>query len=139
MKNILILSLLLLSCGSSRTTVNNARPLKVFTPEEILDGKNKGGSPDRPQNAEPGKCYAKVTHNGFLVWSEILCASQITKGLVQQIHSDLLRLGYSVSDDELASGKYGESTMQGLKAFQIDNNMAYGGLTQETIDRLKSK
>ncbi|GEM_PF-5649779 len=128
---LVISCLLLISCGSSKLV-----PAKELTIRESERGPSYG---PLPPNTKPGKCYQKVTHNEFLVWSEVLCETEITKELINEIHENLIRLSYSVDQNEVSYGKLGASTKAALRAFQLDNDMAYGGLDWNTIKRLKQE
>lgn len=130
MKRLLCLFILLSSCGLGRNTTS------ISKANEPTLQRVEGRATDLPQNAEPGKCYQKVTHNGFLVWSEVICEQDITKEIIAKIHTDLERLNYSVDQAEVLAGKIGPSTKQAIKTFQIDNKMAFGGLDRNTLRRL---
>ena len=71
------------------------------------------------------------------VWAEIICQNQIGKGLIKQIQTDLVRLNYVLVRDEIYKVKFGKSTKQAIKDFQLKNGMAYGALDWATVNRLK--
>ena len=128
MKRLIFLSFFLVSCGTTTKTPSTSNSLII---EQIFISDQTKGL--------PGKCYTKMKLNEDVVWTEILCVSRITKGVVSQIQTDLMRLNYEIEPSELSKAQLGSSSKEALKDFQKSNNMAYGGLDWATINRLRNK
>ena len=126
----LITLLLPIVCFACHTTSNNYHASNTNSTEQVfIDG--PGGL--------PGKCYSKMKLQNELVFTEILCHPQITKKVIAQIQTDLVRLNYTIDENEIAKSQFGETTKAGIKDFQIKNDMAYGNLDWATINRLNLK
>ncbi|MDF1695441.1 MAG: peptidoglycan-binding domain-containing protein [Saprospiraceae bacterium] len=69
-------------------------------------------------------------------WRAVVCAHQITKGLIIQIQNRLYALGYNDSE---STGRMNKETRKGLVAFQKDNRLPIGHMDYETLDRLGVK
>ena len=127
MNQVIFLSFVFLACGST----NNTQNLKnAYTTEQTFIVDQTRGL--------PGQCYQKMTLNNEIFWTEVLCGSQITKTLVKQIQTDLLRLNYKIDSGEISMTQLGNTTKQAIKEFQLKNNMAFGGLDWATINKLGS-
>lgn len=85
----------------------------------------------------PGKCYSKMMLNENTVWTEILCPAEISKKLIRQIQTDLIRLKFPLDTEELSKSKLGATTKKAIKDFQKANGLAYGNLDWGTINSLK--
>jgi len=128
MKNLLFLSFLLVACNTSKnSTSNNSISGNGNSTEQIFMA-GPGGL--------PGKCYAKMILDNETRFTEIICRPQITKKLIKQIQSDLVRLKYQIDSDEIEKGNLGSTTKNAIKSFQQKQNMAYGNLDWATVNRL---
>lgn len=89
-----------------------------------------------PENVyEPGKCFAKCA--GHHEWVEIVCDHNVTKKLIIQICSDLVRLGYYIEKEEIEKGVFGPTTKQALHTFQEDYKLPVGSINLITLNKLK--
>ena len=66
-------------------------------------------------------------------WEEVLCESSINKATIIAVQRALLIRGYNAGYPD---GALGANTMRALSNFQRDNNLATGGLTDETMRAL---
>jgi len=128
MKHVILLSFVIIAFGCGITKSGSSQYNSNST-EQIFISK-KGNGPG-------GKCYSKMMLGTETVWTEVVCQRQFSKGLIKQIQSDLVRLNYVLAGNEISKAKYGKTTRQAIKDFQIKNNMAYGGLDWATVNRLK--
>lgn len=121
---ILIICLSCLSCGTATMITESSTSTKqVFIPSQ--------------EAGLPGKCYSKMKLNNELKWAEIICENEISKSLINTVQSNLQRLGYKISQDEISKHVIGSETKAAIKNFQISNKMAYGALDWATVNRLK--
>lgn len=128
MKHLIILSLLFIACGT--TNSGTSQYSSSSTEQIFVADQNKGSG---------GKCYSKMARGNDRLWTQVICQKDITKGLIAQIQADLVRLGYEVDSMEVSKSKFGSTTKKAIKAFQIKNNMAYGGIDWATVNRLKNQ
>jgi hypothetical protein len=77
-----------------------------------------------------------LVKEGHLEWRRILCETNLTPEAIRRIQSALINAGY---DPGPPDGEIGWHTMAAIKSFQRDNNLAEGGITYETIDKLNVK
>lgn len=70
---------------------------------------------------------------GKAEWKSILCETNTTPGVVQQIQAALKGKGF---DPGPIDGVIGAQTGAAIKAFQQANGLATGGLTMDTLDKL---
>jgi hypothetical protein len=76
----------------------------------------------------------KMVRAASLEWAPILCETNVTPGVVRNLQAALQREGhYSGPID----GALGPSTMQAVDAYQRANGLATGGLTFETLRKLR--
>ncbi|MEA3417954.1 MAG: peptidoglycan-binding domain-containing protein [Campylobacterota bacterium] len=73
---------------------------------------------------------AKVT------WQRILCQTNMNDKVITEIQNALNEKGYSVGQ---ADGRIGNATYRAIKRYQIDNSLATGGITYETLISLGIK
>lgn len=66
-------------------------------------------------------------------WKSILCETNTTPGIVQEIQRALLAKGF---DPGPIDGVVGAETSTAVRAFQQANDLATGGLTIDTLDKL---
>jgi len=66
-------------------------------------------------------------------WRSVLCETNITPNIVEQIQSSLNSRGYSAGK---VDGKLGRATLSAMEKFQEDKNLATGGMTYNTIKAL---
>jgi len=126
MKNLLLL--ILTTCLIGCSTSNNSISKNANSIEQVFMTGSQG---------LPGKCYAKMILGDETRFTEIICRPQLSKKLIKQIQSDLVRLKYPIDSDELESGKLGSTTKAAIKSFQQKQKMAYGNLDWATVNRLK--
>jgi len=125
----LITLLLPLVCFACHTP-NNFHASNTNTTEQVFMEGNAG---------LPGKCYTKLKVQNELRYTEVICAGRITKKLIAQIQTDLVKLNYTIDENEMTKSELGETTKAGIKDFQIKNDMAYGALDWATVNRLNLK
>jgi peptidoglycan hydrolase-like protein with peptidoglycan-binding domain len=66
-------------------------------------------------------------------WRRILCETNVTPRTIAKVQSALAKAGYNPGSID---GELGSQTHAALKSFQRDHNLAVGGLTYETMQRL---
>ena len=71
-----------------------------------------------------------------LVWRQILCQTNMTKEVVQQIQQQLTSAGF---DPGSIDGKVGAGTMRAVDAYQRAKDLPRGGLTMRTLESLGVK
>lgn len=69
-------------------------------------------------------------------WRSVLCETNVTPGIVEQIQTALNSRGYSAGK---VDGKLGRGTLSAMEKFQEDENLATGGMTYSTIKALGIK
>lgn len=125
MKYLLFLSLVLLSCGTSKITKT---PSYNNTVEQVFIVDQTKGL--------PGKCYSQTKKGEEFRWTEVICDNLITKELIAQIQQDLRKLGYEIDDEEFKTSNFGSTTRFSIVDFQKKNDMNYGGIDWATVNRL---
>jgi Putative peptidoglycan binding domain len=75
---------------------------------------------------------AKVA-DSYLEWRPILCETNTTPDVVQRLQVALNDAGYDAGP---ADGSLGGKTLEAVQAFQLDQGIASGQLTMETLERL---
>jgi len=75
---------------------------------------------------------AKVS-DSFMDWRPIICETNMTPGLVENVQRALNDRGYSAGP---VDGVIGRQTVSAIRSYQRDNSLAEGGLTVETINHL---
>ncbi len=130
MKQVVFITLILTlaACGVSKQnqSISNTSTEQIFLYDR--------------SEAKPGKCYQEVIKElDMVVMSEVICESQRTKSLINQVQNNLVQLGYVIKDAEIVSGTYGDSTKNALTGFQRDENLAFGGFDWATVNLLKQK
>ncbi len=76
-----------------------------------------------------------IEAGGHTVWAEVLCENDITKNVLQQLHTALERNGYTAGvypNGRMAS----KDLKKALVSFQKDNNMVWGQMTAESLEAL---
>lgn len=68
-----------------------------------------------------------------LEWRPVLCETNMTKDVVSDIQRALNAKGYTAGKID---GVLGRGTLRALEKFQVDENLAQGGLTHSTIKAL---
>lgn len=129
MKHLIFLSFLFVACGTTNNSLNTNTSFSNSIEQIFISG---------PGNGSSGKCYVKTKPGNNSPYLEVLCAAQITRGIVQQIQTDLVRLNYEIESSEISKSKIGSTTKLAIKEFQNKNNMASVGLDWATINRLKT-
>ena len=109
MKKLLYLSLILLLSNCSSTTRSTGNTSNT-TEQVFIENQTKG---------LPGKCYQQMTLKDQIVWTEVLCDSQVNKNLIRQMQADLTRLFFVLDPDEVAKAIFGPTTKQAIKDFQF--------------------
>jgi hypothetical protein len=96
-------------------------------------------SPPRERKVKVPAVYDTVTtqkmvSSGQLEWAPILCETNVTSDVVAKIQSALEREGYYKGPID---GTLGPSTMAAVDAYQRAEGLATGGLTLETVRKLR--
>lgn len=68
-----------------------------------------------------------------LQWEPILCETNTTPKIIHNIQTALNKAGYNAGT---VDGVIGQQTMAALKKFQIDNGLASGSITMESLKKL---
>ncbi|NNG12464.1 MAG: peptidoglycan-binding protein, partial [Halobacteria archaeon] len=71
-----------------------------------------------------------------LEWRPVLCETNTTKELVTDIQRALQKAGF---DPGTIDGVIGSATLRAIDSYQRKNNLAHGGLTLQTIEKLGIK
>lgn len=74
-----------------------------------------------------------LVSEGKAEWKSILCETNTTPGIVQDIQRALLAKGFNPGPID---GIIGPETSAAITGFQKANNLATGGLTMDTLDKL---
>jgi hypothetical protein len=74
-----------------------------------------------------------LVSEGTAEWKSILCETNTTPGVVQQIQRALLAKGFNPGPID---GIIGRETSAAIRGFQVANGLATGGLTMDTLDKL---
>ena len=74
----------------------------------------------------------KVT-DSFLEWRSILCETNTTPDVIQRVQIALSDAGYDAGPSD---GSLDGKTLEAIEAFQLDQGIASGQLTMETLERL---
>lgn len=69
-------------------------------------------------------------------WRQVLCETNMTKGIMTDIQRALLKAGFSPGP---VDGKIGSATLRAIDAFQQKNNIERGGITLDTLKALGVK
>ncbi len=82
--------------------------------------------------------YQKITRKhkiseGHLEWRRVLCETNTSVGLISKLQSVLAAQDYEPGP---VDGVYGTQTAAAVKKYQMDNGLAIGGLTIETLKSL---
>ena len=75
----------------------------------------------------------KLVKDSRLEWREILCETNTTPGVISRLQKALNSKGYDAGS---ADGILGNQTLDAVKKYQRDNNMASGQLTIKVLDDL---
>lgn len=121
-----ILFIVSLAYTSCKTISGREFNPQQFSTEQVFHDKSK--------ITTPGACYAKVESGK---WLKILCQKEVTKSLINQIQSDLQRIGFAIDQKEISDGKIGQSTKAAMTSFQKEQGMIACALDWATINRLK--
>jgi hypothetical protein len=122
---ITLISLILCSCSTSKlVTEEPIQSEQIFITEM--------------SNSEPGKCYARRKNVNDAQWHEVLCESEITITLINEIQRNLHMLGYQIDQSEIKEGKMGNTTKIGIKNFQLKNGLEICSIDWATINLLRS-
>jgi len=70
---------------------------------------------------------------GYMAWSQVLCETNTTPGIIQQVQRALSTAGYNPGKID---GVLGSDTMSAVRSFQGAKGLAQGGLTLETVKAL---
>lgn len=74
-----------------------------------------------------------LVSEGKAEWKSILCETNTTPGIVQEIQRALLAKGFNPGKID---GVIGPETSAAIRGFQTANGLATGGLTMDTLDKL---
>ena len=69
-----------------------------------------------------------------LEWRKVLCEANITPRIVSSLQRALQREGF---DPGPIDGVIGQTTMRAIERFQTEMELDRGGITYETLERLK--
>lgn len=73
------------------------------------------------------------TSDSHMEWRPILCKTNVTPGVIRNLQSALKRANYFTGT---ADGKLGPSTLKAVSNYQVEKNLARGGLTLQTLKSL---
>ncbi len=76
----------------------------------------------------------RLTRKSFSEWRPILCNTNASRSSIKDVQSRLAHFGYYKGPID---GVYGRQTSKAVLGFQAKNNLASGGLTKETLNKLK--
>ena len=76
----------------------------------------------------------KLVGKANLQWQEILCETNVTPSVVRSLQTALTREGFY---EGAIDGKLGPATNAAIDAYQRRNRLSTGGLTIETLDKLR--
>ena len=68
-------------------------------------------------------------------WREILCETNTTPNVVQEIQERLVNAGYGLGG-AVPNGNFGPATQKAINKYQKDNGLPTGGLTISTLRAL---
>jgi len=71
-----------------------------------------------------------------LRWRPILCETNVTRDVIASLQQALSSAGHDPGDID---GVLGIDTLQAVESYQLENNLARGGLTMETLEKLEVK
>jgi len=69
-----------------------------------------------------------------LVWRRVLCETNVTTDIIRDLQQALADEGF---DPGTIDGVLGSDTLRAVQNYQEDNNLDTGGVTHETLDKLK--
>lgn len=75
----------------------------------------------------------KLVNDSRLEWREILCETNTSPGVISRLQTALNAAGY---DAGTADGIMGKRTLDAVKRYQRDNNLASGQLTLRVLEKL---
>ncbi len=75
----------------------------------------------------------KLIRKSFSEWQPILCNTNASRSSIKDVQSKLAKFGYYKGPID---GLYGSQTSKAVLGFQAKNNLASGGLTKETLNKL---
>jgi peptidoglycan hydrolase-like protein with peptidoglycan-binding domain len=75
-----------------------------------------------------------MVRSAQLEWAPILCETNVTADVVMRVQTALERAGYYKGPID---GTLGPATMSAVDAYQRAEGLATGGLTIETVKKLK--
>lgn len=74
--------------------------------------------------------------DAYQAWQPVLCETNTTKELITQIQQSLKTAGFNPGDID---GVIGRDTLTALDSYQRKNDLARGGVTMETLEKLGVK
>ncbi len=74
--------------------------------------------------------------DGYQAWQPVLCETNTTRELITQIQQSLQTAGFNPGDID---GVIGRDTLTALDGYQRKNDLARGGVTMETLEKLGVK
>lgn len=122
-----------------RVLVSPARVVKEEVPAEYSTvSVKKLVKPARENKITIPAVYDSVNERTLvseanLQWQSILCETNTTPTVINQIQSALNAAGYNAGS---VDGVMGSVTMNALKKFQMDNGLASGSITMEALKKL---
>jgi hypothetical protein len=75
----------------------------------------------------------EMATEGHMDWRSILCETNVSPEIISQVQHHLSRNGFNPGNND---GVYGPRTDSAIKSYQRKNNLAVGGLTHETLERM---
>lgn len=98
-------------------------------------------SPAKQRTVEVPASYQAVTKTvktseGEMEWRRILCETNVNRDVIRKVQTSLSSQGL---DPGPVDGQIGPRTTRAIQSFQRKNNLAVGGLTYETMERLNIK
>lgn len=122
-----------------KVLVKEAQVVKDVIPAEYKTIKvRKMVTPARENKIKIPAEYGTITERQLvtkasLQWQPILCETNTTPKVIHNIQAALNKAGY---DAGTVDGVLGQQTMAALKKFQIDNGLASGNITMESLKKL---
>lgn len=122
-----------------RVLVRDAEVMKEVVPAEYKTVMvKKLVSPARENKITIPAEYGTVEERSLvseanLQWQSILCETNTTPTVINQIQSALNAAGYDAGN---VDGVMGSQTLKALKNFQLDNDLASGNITMEALKKL---
>lgn len=125
---------------TKRVLVDSEKIIKKTIPEvyKTIRVKKMVKEPYQVKVTQPAK-YRMVSKNiltddSSTEWRSILCETNATKAKISLLQRRLTKLGYYKGPID---GVYGKATFKAVSKYQRKHKLASGGLTEETLERLR--